>query len=174
MLSWVEHKKCWSRVYSGITTATVWESVPSDVCPVFHTIWSETSLSVCRNFWSLAYQRVSSKEHAKIKPFTVHLILFSLIILVTFHLCIFLLCSVSILPWYLIDIHTKFRNGGLVGGFAISSDGCFYRWYSAYYFEAMVHQILIGLLHFWKIFQTWLFRITPTVFIRSNWNIVDS
>ena len=31
------------------------------------------------------------------------------------------------------------------------------RWYSAYCFEVMVHQILIELLHFLKIFQTTLF-----------------
>ena len=31
----------------------------------------------------------------------------------------------SIFPWYLIEIYTKFRNGCLVGGFAIPSDGYF-------------------------------------------------
>ena len=44
---------------------------------------------------------------------------------ISLFLCIFLLCPVSIFPWYRLK-YTKFRNGGLVGGFAISSDGFFY------------------------------------------------
>ena len=42
-----------------------------------------------------------------------------------YYLCIFLLCCRSIFPWYPLR-YTKFRNGGLVGGFAISSDGYFW------------------------------------------------
>ena len=44
---------------------------------------------------------------------------------ISYYLCIFLLCSCSIYPWYRLK-YTKFRNGGLVRGFAITSDGCFY------------------------------------------------
>ena len=42
---------------------------------------------------------------------------------ISYCLCIFLLCSVSIFPWYLIDIYTECKTVCLVGGFAISSDG---------------------------------------------------
>ena len=45
---------------------------------------------------------------------------------IPYYLCIFLLCSVPVFPWYLIEIYTKFKNGGLVVGFAISSDSYFY------------------------------------------------
>ena len=59
--------------------------------------------------------------------FTVHLFLFSLIILITFHnvFAFFLLCTVLIFLWYLIKIYTKFRSGGSIGGFSLSSDGYF-------------------------------------------------
>ena len=40
---------------------------------------------------------------------------------ISYYLCIFLLCSRSIYPWYRLK-YTKFRNGCLVRGFAISSD----------------------------------------------------
>ena len=56
-----------------------------------------------------------------------YVLLFSLIILATFYtiFAFFLLCAVSILPWYLIEIYTKFRSGGSNWGFAIISDGYF-------------------------------------------------
>ena len=41
-----------------------------------------------------------------------------------YYLCMFLLCSRSIYPWYRLK-YTKLRDGGLVGRFAISSDGYF-------------------------------------------------
>ena len=44
---------------------------------------------------------------------------------ISYYCCIFLLCPVSIFPWYQLK-YTKFRNGGLVGGFVISSDGYFF------------------------------------------------
>ena len=44
---------------------------------------------------------------------------------ILYYFCIFLLCSRSVYTWYQLK-YTKFRNGGLVGGFAISSDGYFF------------------------------------------------
>ena len=44
---------------------------------------------------------------------------------ISYYLCIFLLCSRSIYPWYRLK-YTKFWNGGLVGGLAISPDGYFF------------------------------------------------
>ena len=43
---------------------------------------------------------------------------------ISYYLFIFLLCPVSVFPWYQLK-YTKFRNGGLVVGFAIFSDGYF-------------------------------------------------
>ena len=77
--------------------------------------------------------------------------------------CPFALCS-RITPltvfirsrWNLVDSYTR-------------------RWYSTHCFLVTVHQILIALLSFLMIFQTWLcFRITPpTIFIWLGWNLVD-
>ena len=64
----------------------------------------------------------------------VHLLLFSLIILVTFH-AIFTSFYFGLFQ-YFHDIwlkYIKFRNGGLVGGFAISSDGFFFKFYRRHY-----------------------------------------
>ena len=44
---------------------------------------------------------------------------------ISYYFWSFLLCSCSIYTWYRLK-YTKFRNGGLVGGFAISSDGYFF------------------------------------------------
>ena len=76
-------------------------------------------------------KKKKNKEHAKIKSLTVHLLLFSFIILVTFH-TIFASFYFALFQ-YFHDIwlkYTKFRNGRLVGGFAISSDGYFFYTFS--------------------------------------------
>ena len=72
------------------------------------------------------------KEHAKIKSFTVHLFLFSFIILVTFH-TIFayfyfaLVQYIHDIDWNTLNLEiTVWVGGGGGGGFAVSSDGNFF------------------------------------------------
>ena len=80
-----------------------------------------TSKITIRWFW-----QNKIKKDAKIKSLTVHLLLFSLIILARFH-SIFASFYFALFQ-YVHDIWLKyyrFRNGGLVGEFASSSDGYF-------------------------------------------------
>ena len=55
------------------------------------------------------------KEYAEIKSLTVHLLLFSLIISVTFHTIFESFYFALFQYFHIIEIYTKLRSGGLVG-----------------------------------------------------------